>query len=268
VYRNGNLYAVHTDQLGTPRSITDAAKQPVWQWPYSAFGDNKPTGPLSTIQTTSTTGATSTQLKATTPTLNFSLRYPGLYCDDESQLCYNWWRSYRPFDAGFTQMDPAGLSAGPNRRIYAHHNALRYTDRSGLNAVAGAEAGAEIGSAFGPVGTVVGGLLGAGVGAWIGWNVAGPMLANHRKTLMTHLGRRPRASPGKRKASRIPKAVKIGCLIPTPAEGGRATDGKTIEGESGARPDRAAGRMAGRTGMFSGLTGVTPTFRRAQTLMT
>ena len=34
VVRGGQLYAVHSDHLATPRLITDSANQPVWQWPY------------------------------------------------------------------------------------------------------------------------------------------------------------------------------------------------------------------------------------------
>ena len=46
LYRNEHLYAIHTDHLGTPRLITNEQNQPVWQWAYSAFGNNKPTGVL------------------------------------------------------------------------------------------------------------------------------------------------------------------------------------------------------------------------------
>ena len=45
MYRNGKFFAIHTDHLGTPRLMTDQDNKPVWQWPYSAFGNNKPTGP-------------------------------------------------------------------------------------------------------------------------------------------------------------------------------------------------------------------------------
>ena len=40
---NGNLDAVHSDHLNTPRRLTDANGQVVWQWSYSAFGDDEPT---------------------------------------------------------------------------------------------------------------------------------------------------------------------------------------------------------------------------------
>ena len=35
---NGATYAVHSDHLNTPRKLSNADGQPVWQWSYSAFG--------------------------------------------------------------------------------------------------------------------------------------------------------------------------------------------------------------------------------------
>ena len=46
MYRNGKFFAIHPDHLGTPRLVSDEDNKPVWQWPYSAFGDNNPTGIL------------------------------------------------------------------------------------------------------------------------------------------------------------------------------------------------------------------------------
>ena len=94
LYRNGRLYAIHPDHLGTPRLITDDANKPVWQWPYSAFGANRPTGILKATQRTqqgSTNEALS--LKATNPALTFNLRFPGQYFDEESNLNYNYFRN-------------------------------------------------------------------------------------------------------------------------------------------------------------------------------
>jgi len=34
---------VHSDHLNTPCRLTDTTGQVVWQWAYSAFGDEKPT---------------------------------------------------------------------------------------------------------------------------------------------------------------------------------------------------------------------------------
>ena len=69
MYRNGKFFAIHTDHLGTPRLMTDQDNKPVWQWPYSAFGNNKPTGPL---LATTTNGQTT--LKATKPAAENNLR--------------------------------------------------------------------------------------------------------------------------------------------------------------------------------------------------
>ena len=48
LYRGGKILAIHSDHLGTPRLMTSETNTPVWQWPYSAFGTNKPTGILQT----------------------------------------------------------------------------------------------------------------------------------------------------------------------------------------------------------------------------
>jgi RHS repeat-associated protein len=139
-FKNGALYATHTDHLGTPRLITDSTKTTVWQWPYSSFGANKPTGVLQTVTAKSTKsgGTPAPQLKATAPTLQYMSRFMGQYCDAESVLCQNWWRLYRPQQGDFSQMDPAGLPAGLNRRIYVGGNSLTFTDRNGLQAQAAA----------------------------------------------------------------------------------------------------------------------------------
>jgi RHS repeat-associated protein len=136
VYKGGQFYAVHTDHLGTPRLITDNTKAQVWQWPYSAFGSNKPTGLLQTIVTTSKV-ATSTQLRVTKPELELNLRLPGQYVDSESELAYNWWRYYASMGDGYIQMDPVGLQGGMNRRVYVKQNPLSQFDRTGLQAYNG-----------------------------------------------------------------------------------------------------------------------------------
>jgi uncharacterized protein RhaS with RHS repeats len=40
---NGQIYAVSSDHLNTPRRLTDSQGQAVWQWAYSAFGQENPT---------------------------------------------------------------------------------------------------------------------------------------------------------------------------------------------------------------------------------
>jgi RHS repeat-associated protein len=131
MFRNGKLYAVHSDHLGTPRLVTDADKVPVWQWPYSAFGNNRPTGALSAITANGTT-----RVQATTPAVEFSLRLPGQYYDEESGLNYNGFRTYDArIRGGYVQPDPTGLVAGPNRFLYVGGNPLSFTDPLGLQAI-------------------------------------------------------------------------------------------------------------------------------------
>ncbi len=127
---NGNAYAVHSDHLNTPRRLSNEASQPVWQWRYSAFGEEEPTmaakrftGP----ETMPTTGATS----ATAVT--FNLRYPGQYADAESGLFYNYFRSYDARTGRYSEPDPIGLDGGWNRFGYVDGNPLGYNDPFGLD---------------------------------------------------------------------------------------------------------------------------------------
>jgi RHS repeat-associated protein len=133
LYRGGRFYAVHTDHLGTPRSITDDTNKVVWQWAYSGFGDNKPTGILKA--TTNPKQAVTNQptlLKASNPAFAVNLRFPGQYWDEESRLSYNTYRSYCPQCGRYTQPDPLGLGGGWSQFGYANQSALLYTDPYGL----------------------------------------------------------------------------------------------------------------------------------------
>ena len=134
LYKNNRFYAVHTDHLGTPRSITDDTNKVVWQWAYSAFGDNKPAGILKA--TTNPKAAITNQpklLTATSPSFAVNLRFPGQYWDDESKLSYNYSRNYQSNQGRYTQPDPIGLEGGWSRFGYVGGNPLRLTDPTGLD---------------------------------------------------------------------------------------------------------------------------------------
>jgi RHS repeat-associated protein len=133
LYKNNRFYAVHTDHLGTPRSITDDTNKVVWQWAYSAFGDNKPTGILKA--TTNPRAAITNQpklLTATNPSFAVNLRFPGQYWDDESKLSYNFFRNYQPNQGRYAQPDPIGLAGGWSRFGYVFGRPLNTIDPLGL----------------------------------------------------------------------------------------------------------------------------------------
>jgi RHS repeat-associated protein len=112
VVQNGIILTIHADHLNTPRQLTDATKKVVWNWPYSAFGNNLP----------STVGA-----------VKFNLRYPGQYYDAESKLHYNINRYYEPITGRYTQSDLIGLNGGINTYNYVGGNAVGYSDEWGLD---------------------------------------------------------------------------------------------------------------------------------------
>ncbi|MFC5497340.1 RHS repeat-associated core domain-containing protein [Caenimonas terrae] len=133
IYSRNRFYAVHADHLGTPRLITDDVNKPVWQWPYSAFGSNKPTGVLKATPNPKATGSKQdVALNATDTALEVNLRFPGQYFDEESNLSYNYFRSYNAAQGRYSQPDPVGMAAGPNRFSYVNNAALSFVDPIGL----------------------------------------------------------------------------------------------------------------------------------------
>ena len=112
VVQNGNtatLDYVTTDQLGTPRVVTNSSQAIVWQWNSDPFGNGQPTGSLS-----------------------YNLRFPGQYYDSETGHNYNYKRDYDPSTARYIESDPIGLKGGVNTFTYVGDNPLTRTDRLGL----------------------------------------------------------------------------------------------------------------------------------------
>ncbi len=131
--RNGRTYAIHTDHLGTPRLMTDEQASPVWQWPYSAFGDTPPSGPLQApYRPRQNNASRSTLLKATAPLQVLALRFPGQVHDTVVGVEHNYYREYQSDRGGFNQSDPIGMSGGWNRFGYGGANALNLSDPDGL----------------------------------------------------------------------------------------------------------------------------------------
>lgn len=104
-------YTVHTDQLGTPKKITDQNNQIVRQADYEDFGK-------ATI--------------ATKDNFRFNLRLAGQYYDSETGYHYNAHRYYNPETGRYLTADPLGLSGGLNSYVYANHEPWKYVDVLGL----------------------------------------------------------------------------------------------------------------------------------------
>jgi len=126
---NGQTYAVHSDHLNTPRRLTDGQGQAVWQWSYSAFGDEEPTtaknrfANLSITANPGTTGISE---------VVYNIGFMGMYRDGESGLAQNWNRYFDKRLGRYTQPDRIGLDGGWNRFPYAELNPLKYSDPTGL----------------------------------------------------------------------------------------------------------------------------------------
>ncbi len=110
----GNYY-VHTDQLGTPRAITDG-NTVIWRWESDPFG---------------TTGAQEDPDGDST-SFTYNLRFPGQYYDDETGLHYNYYRTYDPSIGRYLRSDPIGFAGGPNSYSYVGLSPLRRIDQLGL----------------------------------------------------------------------------------------------------------------------------------------
>ena len=126
---HGERYAVSSDHLNTPRRITNSDGQVVWQWAYSAFGENEPTTVrhrFAEADKQATAGTTSFA------PFDYGKRHDGMLADAESGLRYNVRRSYDPRSGRYIQVDPIGLEGGFSRDTFAFGNPLRYSDPYGL----------------------------------------------------------------------------------------------------------------------------------------
>lgn len=142
---------VYSDNLNTPRAITNTTGQVVWRW------DGEPFGATPANENPSGLGV-----------FSYGLRFPGQYFDVETGFHQNRWREYDPKLGRYLQSDPIGLAGGLNTYLYADGNPLSKVDPSGQNAIAwGARGGAAIGSFVLPgFGTFVGAVVG-GIGGYL-----------------------------------------------------------------------------------------------------
>jgi RHS repeat-associated protein len=110
-----NVYFVHSDQLNTPRAVTDSGGNLVWNWDSDPFGNaspnEQPAGPAQFV---------------------LNQRFAGQYYDKETNLYYNYFRDYDPQTGRYVQSDPIGLEGGINTYAYVGGNPLAFSDPYGL----------------------------------------------------------------------------------------------------------------------------------------
>lgn len=107
---SGRRYFVFSDQIGTPQRIEDESGREVWRADVSPYGHADVTVDGS---------------------MEFNLRFPGHYFDQELGLHYNRFRYYDPTLGRYLQSDPVGILGGLN--VYAYHpNPLERVDVRGL----------------------------------------------------------------------------------------------------------------------------------------
>ncbi len=105
---------VHTDQLGTPRVITDG-NSVIWRWASDAFG----------------TTAAQEDPDGDSADFTYNLRFPGQYYDDETGVHYNYFRAYDPSTGRYLESDPIGLYGGLNTYAYVDSDPLSAIDPFG-----------------------------------------------------------------------------------------------------------------------------------------
>jgi RHS repeat-associated protein len=104
-------YYYHNDHLGTPQKLTDKKGNVAWAAVYDAFGKARVV-PESRIEN--------------------NLRFPGQFFDVESELHYNYFRSFNPTFGRLLSIDPIGLESGINLYVYSINNPPNVIDPFGL----------------------------------------------------------------------------------------------------------------------------------------
>ena len=131
---NGRLYAIDSDHLNTPRRLTNAQGQVVWQWLITGYGEVAPTTGATgyAFEAPQLGGSSNTSGNVYSEEVNFKLRYPGQVWDEETGLSYNLNRYYDGQAGRYVQSDPIGLEGGWNRFGYVGGNPLGAVDSTGL----------------------------------------------------------------------------------------------------------------------------------------
>jgi RHS repeat-associated protein len=151
---NVEIFYVHADHLGTPRTVTrstvatganapssanatspGAINKAVWMWNSDPFGTTGTTGAggsANSAPNKNPQNITGTAAQIAAGTFEQNLRMPGQVEDQETKKFYNYFRDYDPTIGRYTTSDPIGLKAGNNTYGYVEQNPIKYTDPFGL----------------------------------------------------------------------------------------------------------------------------------------
>jgi len=117
---SAGVFYVYTDQLNTPRKVTNTSDQLRWKWDPTPFGEGAPS------ENPQSLGA-----------FTYNLRFPGQYFDVESNLNYNYLRDFDPATGRYVESDPIGQNAGVNTYAYVNADPLTLADPLGMAASSG-----------------------------------------------------------------------------------------------------------------------------------
>jgi len=113
-----SIYAIITNQLGTPQQVRNDSQELAWQGQTTAFGQARVTYPGKS--------------KLNASAFEMNLRLPGQIFDNETRLNYNYLRDYDPDVGRYTSPDPMGFGGGTNPYAYVSNSPLTNGDPLGL----------------------------------------------------------------------------------------------------------------------------------------
>ena len=116
---SGQLYYIQPDHLGTPRSVTDSARNvAVWTWDSKGevFGSTPP----------------DQDADGDAVPFGLNMRLPGQRMDAYSGFSQNYHRDYDSGAGRYTQSDPIGLEGGVSTYAYVQSSPLLVSDPLGL----------------------------------------------------------------------------------------------------------------------------------------
>jgi RHS repeat-associated protein len=111
-------YTVHSDHLQTPTVLSNSQGTTVWSMQHVAYGQ----------------AWINRDPDVDGIAVEFNLRFPWQYYEQETGLNYNYFRDYDPAIGRYIQSDPIGLAGGMNVYGYVENNPLVYFDFYGLAA--------------------------------------------------------------------------------------------------------------------------------------